>query len=227
MCHGWGDAQVWLCRISSPSLSIYPSIFTYVDPLKMAYASRTAAPATASGLGSDAGMREAASKRPAAAAGLGDGDRPARSPTAAAPPDQHEAPRLLPLPPPPPTDNNLMKEDSSLRVLVLQAADGSKISGEAEVEDYMHLLQTQVDLMATNNGLDSWEAEAQKTEKSFDVRNAVHKKHTGILVEFNSQTMAYLIFNHYAQHLPFPRIFENSQKNLRRARIKKNFRKWQ
>eukprot|EP00964_Phaeocystis_antarctica_P053431 scaffold31355_cov68-Phaeocystis_antarctica.AAC.2 len=27
--------------------------------------------------------------------------------------------------------------------------------------------------------------------------------------------------------LPFPRIFENSQKNLRRARIKKNFRKWQ
>jgi len=27
--------------------------------------------------------------------------------------------------------------------------------------------------------------------------------------------------------LPFPRIFENSQKNLRRARIKKFFRKWQ
>ena len=27
--------------------------------------------------------------------------------------------------------------------------------------------------------------------------------------------------------LPFPRIFENSQKNLRRARIKKIFRKWQ
>ena len=166
----------------------------------MAYTSGTAAPAMASGLGSDAGMREAASKRPAAAAGLGDGDRPARSPTAAAPPEEHEAPRLLPLPPPPPTDNNLMKEDSSLRVLVLQAADGSKISGDAEVEDYMHLLQAQVDLMATNNGLDSWEAEAQKTEKSFDVRNAVHKKHTGILVEFNSQTMAYLIFNHYAQH---------------------------
>ena len=66
-----------------PYLSI-PLIFTYVDPLKMAYASRTAAPATASGLGSDAGMREAASKRPAAAAGLGDGDRPAvLSPTAA------------------------------------------------------------------------------------------------------------------------------------------------
>jgi len=27
--------------------------------------------------------------------------------------------------------------------------------------------------------------------------------------------------------LPCPRIFENSQKNLRRARIKKKFRKWQ
>ena len=26
--------------------------------------------------------------------------------------------------------------------------------------------------------------------------------------------------------LPCPRIFENSQKNLRRARIKKNIRKW-
>ena len=26
--------------------------------------------------------------------------------------------------------------------------------------------------------------------------------------------------------LPFPRIFENSQKNLRRARIKKKIRKW-
>eukprot|EP00964_Phaeocystis_antarctica_P146206 scaffold112409_cov60-Phaeocystis_antarctica.AAC.2 len=38
------------------------------------YTSGTAAPAMASGLGSDAGMREAASKRPAAAAGLGDGD---------------------------------------------------------------------------------------------------------------------------------------------------------
>jgi len=32
---------------------------------------------------------------------------------------------------------------------------------------------------------------------------------------------------HLAPGLPFPRIFENSQKNLRRARIKKKFRKWQ
>ena len=109
----------------------------------MAYASRTAAPATASGLGSDAGMREAASKRPAAAAGLGDGDRPVRSPTAAAPPEKHGALQLHPPPPPPTTDNNLIKEDPSLRVLVLQPDDGSKISGEADTEDYMTLLRAQ------------------------------------------------------------------------------------
>ena len=166
----------------------------------MAYASRTAAPATASGLGSDAGMREAASKRPAAAAGLGDGDRPVRSPTAAAPPEKHGAPQLHPPPPPPPTDNNLIKEDPSLRVLVLQPDDGSKISGEADTEDYMNVLRAQVEVIAKNNNLDSWEAEAQKTEKDFDVRNAVHGKNTGILIEFNSQKMAYEIYTHYAQN---------------------------
>ena len=132
----------------------------------------------------------------AAAAGLGDGDRPVRSPTAAAPSEKHGALRLPPPPPPPTTDNNLIKEDQSLRVLVLQPDDGSKISGEADLEDYMTKLRAQVEVIAKNNNFDSWEAEAQKTEKDFDVRNAVHGKNTGILIEFNSQKMAYEIFLH-------------------------------
>ena len=165
---------------------------------KMAYTSRTAAPAMACGRGSDAGMREAASKRPAAAAGLGDGDRPVRSPTAAAGPEEHGAPRVRAPPPPPTIDNNL-KKDSGLRVLVFQAANGSKISGEADTEDYITMLRAQVELVAKNNGLDQWTAEDQKTEKYFDVRNAVHANNTGILVEFASQKMAHEIYTHYAQ----------------------------
>ena len=62
------------------------------------------------------------------------------------------------------------------------------------------MLRAQVEVIAKNNNFDSWEAEAQKTEKDFDVRNAVHGKNTGILIEFNSQKMAYEIDTHYAQN---------------------------
>lgn len=102
-------------------------------------------------------------------------------------------------PPPPPTIDNNLKKDSGLRVLVFQAANGSKISGEADTEDYITMLRAQVELVAKNNGLDQWTAEDQKTEKYFDVRNAVHANNTGILVEFASQKMAHEIYTHYAQ----------------------------
>ena len=101
------------------------------------------------------------------------------------------------VPPPPPNTNGNSLQDMSMRVMVFTAADDSKISGDADTEDYMTRLNERVDEVAKHNNIYSWDPELVKKELKFDVRNAVHGGKTGILVEFDSQKMAYEIFNYY------------------------------
>ena len=168
----------------------------------MSSSSGSAAAARPGGFGSDAAMREVASKRSSEAAGLSAGGyRNALEREAAAVAPAHSRPadsqlQTSRVPPPPPSASN----KDSQRVLIFTAANRShKIAGNQDVEDYMLAIGAVVTNIADKYELKKkMSTEDYINQVHFDVRNAVHGSNTAIAVEFSECKMADEIRNHYA-----------------------------
>jgi len=167
----------------------------------MSSSSGSAAAARPGGFGSDAAMREVASKRSSEAAGLSAGGyRNALEREAAAVAPAHSRPAYSQLqtsrvPPPPPSASN----KDSQRVLIFISADRSrKISGNQDIEDYMLMIGEEVTNISDKYKLkETMSPEDYAKQVHFDVRNAVHGSNTAIAVEFSERKMADEIRNHY------------------------------